>query len=86
MAEAGTEGEPINSLAPVGVQTTDDQLLTLVSQLRARLSDKLPPGTSLWGADLLDGSDPRSTHILAKCVAYAEPGCPANDKFITCGT
>ena len=67
-AAAMAAAEP---LAPIGVQTSDENLILLVGQLRARLAATLAPGTSLWGADLLDADDPRSTHILAKCASFS---------------
>ena len=61
-------------LAPVGVSTSEENLLALVAELRGRLASKLQPGsTKIWGADLLDADDPRSTHILAKCAPAAPP-------------
>lgn len=75
MAEADLAGQApaLHPLAPVGVQVPAEQLIGLVEQLRTRLAGKpeVAESPTLWGADILDASDPRSTHILAKC---GDPG------------
>ena len=75
---------PDYSLVPFGpdYQTV---VLPLVPELRQRVAATLPPGSSLWGGDLLNADDAAGTHLLAKCVrrsrsfpgwAGAHASCP----------
>jgi len=64
---------PDYSLVPFGPDYAT-VVLPLVPELRQRVAATLPPGTKLWGGDLLNPDDAAGTHLLAKCVA-AEPRC-----------
>lgn len=64
---AALDGSEV-SLARVGIQLSQGELISLVRQLRERLEKRLDPETTeLWGAKLL-GDSATATHVLAKCV------------------
>ena len=58
---------PDYSLTPFGPDYAT-VVLPLVPELRQRIAATLPPGTTLWGGDLLNAEDAAGTHLLAKCV------------------
>jgi hypothetical protein len=66
-ARAGPVAALSALLAPAGPDAAT--VLALVPALRTALAASLPPGTLLWGTDLLDADDPAGVTVLGKCVA-----------------
>jgi hypothetical protein len=66
-ARAGPVAALSALLAPAGPDAAT--VLALVPALRTALAASLPPGTLLWGADLLDADDAAGVTVLGKCVA-----------------
>lgn len=71
-----------DALAPVGAQTDHNTMLALVGELRTSLAGRVSGSSTLWGADLLDGDDPRSNHILAKFLRSRELSVDAAEKMV----
>ena len=68
MADAAAKpGKGDASITPIGPPSAE--VYAVVPALRTKLAESLPPGTLLWGADLLDAEDAAGATVLGKCVA-----------------